>query len=187
MSRRKIGNVFSVTYTFIRFAFLRLFLGKRFSAGMIERISPNVVIEFNRGSNVAIGNRVSIHSRCVLKARTNSKLIIGKGVKINYNCMIICRNHVEIGDGTEFGPSVFIFDHDHDFRVGLKKGKMENDSVIIGSNCWIGANTVVLRGTTIGDNSVVAAGCVLKGHYPENSVIVQKKETTVKPIDWKIE
>jgi len=46
-------------------------------------------------------------------------------------------------------------------------------------NCWIGANTVILRGTTIGDNSVIGAGCVLKGEYPAGAIIIQKRETTI--------
>lgn len=49
----------------------------------------------------------------------------------------------------------------------------------IGKNCWIGANTVILRGTTIGDNSVIGAGCVLKGEYPAGAIIIQKRETTI--------
>lgn len=52
-------------------------------------------------------------------------------------------------------------------------------SVEIGNNVWIGANTVILRETKIGDNCVVGAGCVLKGDYPAGTVIVQKRETTV--------
>ena len=51
--------------------------------------------------------------------------------------------------------------------------------IIIGNDCWIGANTVILRGTKIGDNCVVGAGCVLKGVFPTNSVIVQKRQTSV--------
>ena len=52
--------------------------------------------------------------------------------------------------------------------------------VIIGNNVWIGANTVILRGTEIGDNCVIGAGCVIKGKYGANSVIVQKRtETTI--------
>ena len=44
----------------------------------------------------------------------------------------------------------------------------------------IGANCVILRGTKIGDNCVVAAGSVIKGEFPANTLIYQKRETEIK-------
>jgi acetyltransferase-like isoleucine patch superfamily enzyme len=49
--------------------------------------------------------------------------------------------------------------------------------VEIGDNSWVGANTIILRGTKIGKNCVVGAGCVISGEYPDNSIITQKRET----------
>ncbi|MEG2122097.1 MAG: DapH/DapD/GlmU-related protein, partial [Rikenellaceae bacterium] len=54
--------------------------------------------------------------------------------------------------------------------------------VYIGENSWIGANTVILKNTRIGANCVVAAGSVISGTYPDNSLIIQKREITVKKI-----
>lgn len=175
--RRTINNIISVVYTLIKFCFIKLINGKNFDFDMIERFSPNVVIEFNRGSNVNLGKKVRIHSGSKVKVRKGAKLFIGDGVKINYNCIIACQQEISIGEGTEFGPSVYLYDHDHDFRAGLKNNKYKTAPITIGKNCWIGANTVILRGATIGDNSVVAAGTIVKGKYPANSVIYQKRET----------
>ena len=180
MLRRYIGNIISVIFSFLKFSCLKLLLGKSFSYNIIERFSPNVVTEFNMGSKVVLGEKIRVHSGCKIKARPKSKLYIGDNVKINYNCVIVCRNSISIGEGTEFGPSVYIYDHDHDFRVGLKREQMTTDSITIGKNCWIGANTIILKGTTIGDNSVVGAGSVIKGEYPSNSTIIQKRTTNVK-------
>ena len=44
---------------------------------------------------------------------------------------------------------------------------------------WIGANTVILRGTHIGANSVIAAGCVVSGNIPANTILVQKRENSL--------
>ena len=52
--------------------------------------------------------------------------------------------------------------------------------IIIGNNVWVGANTVILRGAEIGDNSVIGAGCIVKGKIPENSVFVQKRQSIYK-------
>ena len=182
MIRRRLGNLISVLFTLIKFSLMKIGLGSKFHFKWIERFSPDVVTEFNRGATVILGSNISVHSGTKIKARPNSKLIIGNGVKINYNCIVVCRNRIEIGKGTEFGPSVYIYDHDHDFSVGLKKGEMTNDIVHIGENCWIGANTVILKGTIIGDNSVIGAGSIVKGQFPANSVIIQKRETTIKDL-----
>ena len=161
---------------------MKLVKGAAFQFSFPERFSPDVVTEFNKGSAVRLGKRVSVHSGCKLKVRNGAILRIGNGVKINYYCLVICRKEIQIGDGTEFGPNVCIYDHDHDFRAGLKQGKYKSESIQIGKNCWIGANTVILRGTKIGDNCVVGAGSVIKGCYPDNSRILQLRETDVTPI-----
>lgn len=41
----------------------------------------------------------------------------------------------------------------------------------IGKNCWIGAKATFLDGTVIGNGCVVAAGAVVKGNFPDNSII----------------
>lgn len=116
-----------------------------------------------------------------LRVRKNGKCSIANNVAIGSNCVIVCYDKITIGAKTQLAPNVQIYDHDHDFRAkgGLAAMKFKTSSVEIGSNVWIGANAVILRGTKIGDNCVVAAGSVLKGEYPANSVIVQKHETTM--------
>ena len=178
--RRQINNVISVVYSCIRMIILKLFHGKNVDVGIIERISPNVVLEVNRGGKLKLANKVRIHSGCKLKVRKGESLSIGKNVKVNYNCMVFCHDHIEIGADVEFGPNVLVYDHDHDFRHpdGLKADVFKTAPVIIGKNCWIGANTVILRGTVLGDNCVVgAAGSIIKGEYPAQSVIIQRRTT----------
>ncbi len=181
--RRQFNNIVSVIHSAIRFGLVKIFGGGDFQAGLIERFSPNVVFEKNRGAKVFLGKKVRAHSGCKIKARNGSFLRIGDNVKINYNCMIICRKEIVIGEGTEFGPSVFLYDHDHDYRAGLKEGKFQEGSITIGKDCWIGANTVILRGTKLGDHCVVAAGSVLHGEYPDHTMIYQKRETLMRPYE----
>lgn len=177
--RRLFNNIVSVIYTAVRFSIVKLFHGKRFHAAIPERFSPNVVFEMNRGAEVIFGKSVRVHSGSKIKVRKNGCLAIGKGVKVNYYCVIACQEKITIGAGTEFGPSVYLYDHDHDYRAGLKENKFLSSPIEIGENCWIGANTVILRGTKLGNNCVVGAGCVLKGEYPAGSVIVQQRTTEV--------
>lgn len=178
--RRRINNLISVIVTALRFGIMKLIHGNSFKADLIERFSPNVVLELNRGAKLRLGRRVRVHSGCKIKVRKGAELCIGSNVRINYNCILVCREMISIGEGTEFGPSVYVYDHDHDYRAGLKKGLFRSAPVRIGKDCWIGANTVILRGTTIGDNCVIGAGCVVSGTIPDNSVYIQKRTAELK-------
>ena len=179
--RRAINSVISVVYTSVRLAFIKLIHQGCLRYGMIERISPNVVLELEKKGKLIFGNKASIHTGCKLKVRKGGTLELGENVFLNYGCMLMCRDNIRIGEGCEFGPNVLVYDHDHDLSVegGLKQGDYVSSPVVVGKNCWIGANTVILRGTNIGDNCVVGAGSILKGVYPANSKIIQKRVTTV--------
>ncbi|RHN21877.1 DapH/DapD/GlmU-related protein [Collinsella sp. AF31-11] len=50
----------------------------------------------------------------------------------------------------------------------------------IGENCWIGAGTIILRGTKIEANSVVAAGSIVKGEFLSDFLILQRRTTEVR-------
>jgi len=162
---------------------MKLFHGKRLKFATIERFSPNVVLEMEKGAMVTLGSKVRVHSGSKIKVRSKGVLSIENDVHFNYNCILICRKKISIGEGTEFGPSVYIYDHDHDYKRGLKNQFFRGEEIKIGKNCWIGANTIILKGTTIGDNCVVSAGCVLNGKYNNNSRIIQKRNTIVEHIN----
>jgi len=184
--RRQFNNIISVMYSAIRIAIYKLFNGNNFSSYLIERISPNVVLEFNKGSVVKLGKMIRIHSGSKIKVRPGAKLTIEDNVKINYYCIIACQDEINIGEGTEFGPSVYLYDHDHDYKKGFCSNSDEEcykkSPIIIGKNCWIGANTVILRGTTIGDNCVIGAGSVIHGTIPNGSLVFQKRSTAIEKI-----
>ena len=182
--RRQFNNLISVAYSALRIGIYKLLNGSSFKSSLIERISPNVVLEFNKGSKVTLGKKIRVHSGSKIKVRSGAELNIGDNVKINYYCIIACRDRITIGEGTEFGPSVYLYDHDHDYKKGLSANSDEENfkkaPIEIGKNCWIGANTVILRGTKIGDNAVIGAGCVVKGEVPAGAVLVQKRNTEMR-------
>ena len=82
---------------------------------------------------------------------------------------------VEIGDNTIFGNYVSIHPENHNYgdptRPIREQGVNSKGGVKIGNNCWIGAKATILDGTVIGDNCIVAAGAVVKGVFPNNTII----------------
>lgn len=171
----------TMPYALIKLLPLKLFYGKSLSFGTFARISPGAEITFENGARLSVGCRFNMRSSAKIRVRKGGNLTIGDNTSLSHNCILACHESIEIGNDVQFSPGVLVYDHDHDFRAegGLKKGKFKTSAVHIGNNVWIGANSVILRGTKIGDNSVIAAGSVIKGDFPKNSVIVQKRETTV--------
>ena len=72
-------------------------------------------------------------------------------------CVVTAYDHIKIGDNVMLGPNVLIYDQDHDYQAegGVSAMKFKTAPITIGNNVWIGANALILRGTKIGDNTVV--------------------------------
>lgn len=176
--RRQINSAISVVYSTIRLFCMKLFHGENLRFQKLQRISPNVVIELEKKGKLILGRRTSIHSGCKLKVRKNAEIKLDDRVFLNYGCMLICRDSIQIGEGTMFGPNVLVYDHDHNISAenGLMRKSYTTAPVKIGSNCWIGANTVILKGVTIGNNAVIGAGSVVTKDIPERTIMVQKRE-----------
>lgn len=144
-------------------------------------IASGTEVSVDKGGELSVGKNLSMRRGCRLNVRSHAKVIIGDHLYMNTNCMISAHDCITIGDNVEFGPGVLVYDQDHDFRVegGITAKKFKVSPVTIGNNVWVGANSIILRGTNIGDNCVIAAGSIIKGSFPANSVIVQKRKTEV--------
>ena len=166
----------------IKMAWTKLCHGSSFSGPMISLVSPFTEITMDNGAELKIGMNFKMRDGAKIRVRKGAVCIIGNNSSVNSNNMIVCHERIEIGNDVQLSPNVHIYDHDHDFRAegGVKAGKFKMGTVKIGNNVWIGANTVILRGTEIGDNCVVGAGCVIKGKYKADSVIVQKRMEEVR-------
>ena len=143
----------------------------------IIKVFPSVCIDSINGGKITIGNRSSL-GKGVEIAAVHSSIKIGKRVHIGDYGMIISREEIIIGDGTILGPHVYIYDHDH--KIDSNGYHIRNDYVtqktIIGKNVWIGINTVILKGSKIGDNCIIGAGCIISGEIPNDTKVIQKRE-----------
>lgn len=176
-----IKAIFCVPFAGVKYAILKLENGKRFSAAFPAIASPLTEITVEGKSELRIDRKLKMHNGAKIRVRKGGKLEIGKNFGMSNGCVVTAYDHIKIGDNVMLGPNVLIYDQDHDYRAegGVAAMKFKTTPVVIGNNVWIGANTLILRGTTIGDNSVVGGGTVIKGEYPPNSVIIQKRTTEV--------
>ena len=92
---------------------------------------------------------------------------IGKGFFSNTNLVILDGAEVTIGDNVYIAPGVGIYTAGHPLDVRRRNAGLEYAYPIkIGNNVWIGAQSIILPGITIGDNTVIAAGTVVNCNIP---------------------
>lgn len=97
----------------------------------------------------------------------------GDKVYANFNLTCVDDADIYVGDRVMFGPNVTLATANHPINPELReKAYQYNREIHIGSNVWIGANTVVVPGVTSGDNTVIGAGSVVTKDIPANVVAV---------------
>lgn len=101
-------------------------------------------------------------------------LVIGDRCVIGARASITAHSSVTIGDDVWCGQDVFVSDAGHGYQeletpIGRQLG--EHHPVVIGAGSWIGHGSIILPGTTIGENVVVAAGSVVRGTVEDRAVV----------------
>ncbi|WP_249357670.1 acyltransferase [Lactococcus lactis] len=125
------------------------------------------------------GTRLTFRDGFHLLVEKSGKVIIGNRVFFNNFCSINAMLSVTIDDDCIFGENVKIYDHNHcyqDRSQSISKQGFSTAAIQIGRNCWIGSQVTILKGVTIGDNSIIGAGVVVYQDVPENSIILSNGE-----------
>ena len=102
-----------------------------------------------------------------------SSIEIGQGTILSNNVTVVANQRVKIGRNCRIGDQAVFFDCDfHEISPATRNRSAGRCSPVeIGDNVWIGSRAVVLRGVTIGENSVVAACSVVTKSFPGNVVV----------------
>ena len=193
--KRKLKNIVS----YYIFQFPRIVKYKLLSSCRTVTGNPkyNQPTQLCGGGAIMFGNNVSLGVRPspnlfsgygYIDARNEkSKIIIGDDVWINNNFMIASEGEgIEIGDKTLIGLNVEITDSDfHDLHPGRRRGGIPKTAkVTIGRNVFIGSNVKILKGVSIGDNSVIANSSVVTKSIPENVIAGGYPCKVIKQIDF---
>lgn len=96
-------------------------------------------------------------------------ITVGNNVFINAGCKFQDQGGIVIGNGTFIGHNTVLATLDHDIDPN-KRHILHPAPIRIGSRVWIGANAVIKKGVTIGDNSIIAAGAVVTHDIPANVI-----------------
>lgn len=108
-----------------------------------------------------------------LRCDYGKHISIGNNFYANYDCVFLDCAPVSIGDNVLFGPRVCVFTAGHPIDPVVRAAGLEQAKPItIGSNVWVGGNTVINPGVTIGDNVVIGSGSVVTKDIPSDVIAV---------------
>lgn len=137
---------------------------------MIDGLSKNGV---SIGDNVNIGPHTIIQASGVI-TRLGTGCSIGKNSGIGGFSFIGAGGGVEIGSNVIMGQYISFHSENHNFDridIPIKDQGVTRKGIIIGDDCWVGAKVTFIDGCEVGSGCVIAAGSVVRGKVPSNSVI----------------
>jgi acetyltransferase-like isoleucine patch superfamily enzyme len=145
------------------------------------------------------GRHVSCYAGCSFSLGANGTALVGDFTLLN-GALVMAEERIEIGSHCLISWNVGIADSDfHPLEPAQRlidahalapfykdrppRPKLETRPVKIADNVWIGMNAVILKGVTIGENSVVAAGSVVVKSVPANTVVAGNPAVAVKTFE----
>lgn len=148
------------------------------------KLFGRLLLHVNRSANVLIGdnvifrshtkhNFVGINKPVSIAVKEGADLEIGEHSGFS-GTSIYCSKRIIIGKYCNFGGNVFIWDTDfHPLDYKLRRKGIDGTKmlpIIIGDDVFVGANSTILKGVTIGSRSVIAAGSVVVKDVPPDEV-----------------
>lgn len=152
-------------------------------------------------SNFVIGSNVTIEKYTDLDGYASSKISLGNNVKIGSYSKLLCTSHlatygkgfsignnsamgdychigaaggIQIGNDVIMGSYISFHSENHNYEnpeVLIREQGVNSKGIKLGNNIWVGAKVTFLDGCVVGDNSIVAAGAVVRGVFPPNVII----------------
>jgi acetyltransferase-like isoleucine patch superfamily enzyme len=121
---------------------------------------------FGPDSRTTVYGDFSVYSNFYLGVADGAELHIGSGF-LNIGSLLICTSKISIGEGCLFGEQVIIRDDD---GHGIDNSP-RSAPINIGNRVWVGTRAVILKGVTIGEGAVVAAGAVVTKDVPPRALV----------------
>ena len=137
--------------------------GASFGKGCFVSALANIFTD-----RLEVGNRSWIAAGAILRGIIR----IGSRSTVNPYCHLAGR--VTIGSGVRIAGGVAIYGFNHGTGLldqPIYRQPRTSEGVVVGDGTWIGANSVVVDGVSIGQHCIVAAGAVVTKSYPDYSVI----------------
>ena len=140
-------------------------------------------------NNTVRGNPIGCYQRCTIFVDKGAELTIGDHVGISQTALV-CHKKITIGNHVLMGGGVCIYDTDfHSLDAAVRSDDTTDavhkamKEVVIEDRAFIGAHSMILKGVTIGKNSIVGAGSVVTKSIPANQIWAGNPAKFIKNID----
>lgn len=177
------GGVYWRLHSLLMKAILRAY-GVQVGKGVHVRGVPKLKLR-GKASNIVLGDNVTILGDIDLRNRENGRIIFRDQVTIEHGCRFVSAREgtIEIGEGSiittgaiinggadvrvgrqcVIGPRASINANEHVFvrDIPIREAGFVHKDVIIGDDCWLSANVVIMKGVHLADGTVVGAGAVV--------------------------
>jgi acetyltransferase-like isoleucine patch superfamily enzyme len=170
-------NLYKVSWG-LRAVLYKMFFGCFLFPGYIG--PPTFLLGLNK---IFLMRKVRIFPGLRAEVHGNGKLIIHENVTIGQNFHVTCMSELNIRSGTIISGDAMITDIDHEYRnteLSVIDQPHLPSKTDIGENCFIGMGARLQAGTVLGKGCVVGANSVVRGEFPEYSVIVGAPGRVVK-------
>jgi acetyltransferase-like isoleucine patch superfamily enzyme len=145
--------------------------------------TENGSIIVGRNAKLIANGHFTIGSGAFIDIKDGATLTLMGDGYFNRGIHLECRESIKIGIGSAIGPNVFIQDCDGHQVSGSETSV---SPVEIGNHVWIGAGAKILKGVSIGDGCIVAAGAVVTKSFPRNCLLAGVPAKIVKEqIEWR--
>jgi acetyltransferase-like isoleucine patch superfamily enzyme len=156
-----------------RWALLKLRYRGRLRTDGLCFVCPGVTLEIGPHARLSIGRWAWIGHASKIRVH-EGEVSIGAKTVIGQECTISAYQHVSIGRECIIADRVMMIDFDHgvtEVERPIREQGIYKRDVRVGHNVWIGYGACILRGVSVGDNSIIGTSAVLTRDAPENSVL----------------
>lgn len=159
-------------------------INKSWSHSRKRKSKSELILENH--SQIIIEDDFGLYQGASIYLAPNAKMLIKGKSFANTNTQINCFEYIEIGTGTYISDDVRIQDSDNHFIIENGVEKQNTAPIIIGDHVWIGKNAIILKGVTIGDGAIIAAGSVVVKNVPEKTLVAGNPAKLIKEnVEWR--
>ncbi len=157
----------------VRYVWLKLRFGRRLQTDGICFVCSGVQLEIGCGATLRIGRWAWIGNGSKIRVH-EGEVSIGAKTVMGQECTISAYQHVEIGRECIVADRVMLIDFDHgavEVERPIRLQGIYKRDVRVGHNVWMGYGACILRGVSVGNNSIVGTSAVVTQDVPENAVV----------------
>lgn len=163
----------------------KIYIGCRALQWLDDNISTNIICDgvLELQGNIYIGSGSSI------EIGKNATLSLANGFNITGKCTIICRKGIEFKGDNLISWDTLIMDTDAHTIINEDGKKNSDNKIIIGEHVWLSAQSKILAGTVLPNNSVVGCGAIVRGRFSDSNILIAGIPAKIvkKRINWNIE